>query len=76
MVTSSAVPVAVVQLIVLMVLIVLLVDGEKVARIMKKRKNFFQVFSFSFILQGFHGEKIVAFFSEYGIFLLFTASTA
>jgi len=27
---------------------------------MKKRKNFFQVFSFSFILQGFYGEKIVA----------------
>jgi len=32
--------------------VLVLVDGEKVARIMKKRKNFFQVFSFSFILQG------------------------
>jgi hypothetical protein len=42
--------------------VLVLVDGAKVARIMKKRKNFFQVFSFSFILQGFHGEKIVAFF--------------
>jgi hypothetical protein len=57
-------------------IVLVLVDGAKVARWMKKRKNFFQVFSFSFILQGFHGEKIVAFFWEYGIFLLFTASTA
>jgi len=32
--------------------VLLLVDGAKVARIMKKRKNFFQVFSFFFILQG------------------------
>jgi len=24
---------------------------------MKKRNNFFQLFSFSYILQGFHGEK-------------------
>jgi hypothetical protein len=45
-----------------MLLIVLLVGGAKVAPIMKKRKNFFQVFSFSLILQGFHGEKIVVFF--------------
>jgi len=38
-----------------------LVDGAKVARKMKKRKNFFQVFSFSFILQGFHGTKKAGF---------------
>jgi hypothetical protein len=57
MVTSRAVPVEVVQLMVLMLLIVLLVDGAKVVQWMKKRKNFFQVFSFSFILQGFHGAK-------------------
>jgi len=31
---------------------VLLVDGAKLPCEMKKRKNFFQVFSFSFILQG------------------------
>jgi len=40
----------VVDLIIFIVL--LLVGGAKVARWMKKRKNFFQVFSFSFILQG------------------------
>jgi len=43
-------------------ILLLLLDGAKVAFQMKKRKNFFQVFSFSLILQGFHGEKIVAFF--------------
>lgn len=43
-------------------ILLLLVGGAKVTRIMKKRNNFFQVFLFSLILQGFHGEKIVAFF--------------
>ena len=38
-------------------IVLVLVGGAKVARIMKKRKDFFQVFLFSFILQGFHGEK-------------------
>jgi hypothetical protein len=40
---------------------VLLVDGAKVGFWMKKRKNFFQVFTFSFILQGFYGTKKAGF---------------
>ena len=43
-------------------IVLVLVDGAKVASRMKKRKNFFQVFSFFLILQGFHGKKKVAFF--------------
>jgi len=46
-------------LLISVIIVLVLVDGEKVALRMKKRKNFFQVFSFSFILQGFQGKKIV-----------------
>jgi len=41
---------------------VILVDGAKVGFRMKKRKNFFQVFLFSYILQGFHGTKKAGFY--------------
>jgi len=53
--SEIVIPIACAALIVigkLEVILLLLVDGAKVALWMKKRKNFFQVFSFSFILQG------------------------
>jgi hypothetical protein len=54
MASEIVIPIACAALIVigkLEVILLLLVGGAKVGQKMKKRKNFFQVFSFSFIYQ-------------------------